>query len=113
MKPNLFLIFTIFALTLSHDLLASTKKKNMDPELIKREEMVVMSRQLGVTCVYCHNESNFRDATLPAYKIANEHIATTKLLNEKGFKGKPQVDCYLCHKGVAKPEFREPAHKSH
>ncbi len=82
-----------------------------DPDTLTRERMVVMARQLGVTCTHCHDPSNFKSAQLTTYKVAQEHIRITNLLNSKeGFNGKPTVDCYTCHRGEAQPAYREPVH---
>ncbi len=84
-------------------------KTQPDPDTLTRESMVVIARQLGVTCTHCHDPSNFKSTQLPTHKIAQEHIRITNLLNSKeGFDGKPTVDCYSCHRGEASPAFREP-----
>jgi hypothetical protein len=76
-----------------------------------RELMVKISRQLGVTCNYCHDVTNFRSAKLPTYKIGKEHLKIVDLLNRQGFKGPkaPKADCYMCHRGKAVPDYKETA----
>lgn len=69
-----------------------------------RENMIKISHELGVTCNYCHDVSNFKNNNNPHYKIAKKHMVVTKLINEKGFKGNPTITCYICHKGNAKPK---------
>lgn len=73
-----------------------------------RAQMITISRQLGVTCNYCHNTRNYRDKSNPKWKVAKAHIQMVDLLNSQ-FKHtfSDKVDCYMCHKGVAKPEFKE------
>ena len=93
-----------FALFLSY---SEADKESKDWDLQKREEMVRMSRQLGVTCTHCHDVTNLRKTDKPPYKIALDHIRITTLLNQEGFKGKPKVDCFLCHRGAAKPPYHE------
>lgn len=78
------------------------EKLDKDEDLAVRENMVSISRQLGVTCTYCHDINNFKFDKKETYAIAREHIRITTLLNEQGFKGKPRVSCNLCHRGHAK-----------
>ena len=71
-------------------------------------QMNILSRQLGVTCNHCHNTKNYRDQSNPNWKIGKKHIEIVDMLNDKyktAFSEK--VDCYMCHKGTAKPEFKE------
>jgi hypothetical protein len=79
-------------------------------ETLQREYMVKVARQLGVTCNYCHDVKNFRSTALPAYKVAVEHTKIVDLLNTKGFLGPkaPRADCYMCHRGKAIPDYKEP-----
>ena len=80
-----------------------------------REKMMLWSRQLGVTCVYCHNLDNFKDDTKPTFKISLKHNNMNKILQEEIFndrdKGnvlKVKVDCYMCHRGKDMPSYQEP-----
>lgn len=78
-----------------------------DPDIVMRESMVVMARQLGVTCTHCHDPNNFKSSSMRTHTIAREHMRATAWLNTKdGLGGKPKVDCYTCHRGevVPKPE---------
>lgn len=73
-----------------------------------RVQMADISRQLGVTCVHCHNTRNYRDGSKAAHGIAKSHMEMVDTINEKyknSFSAK--VDCFMCHKGQAKPEFKE------
>jgi hypothetical protein len=83
-----------------------------DQELKIRENMVNISRQLGVTCNYCHDVKNFRNSSLKTWKTAKDHIRIVDLLNSKGFTKGPRVDCYLCHRGQAVPDYREGSPKN-
>lgn len=76
-----------------------------------RDEMVKISRELGVTCTECHNVSKFSDDSKQAFKISRDHMKITQLLKERGFDGKkgPESTCYMCHRGKLKPDFKEPA----
>ena len=74
-----------------------------------REVMVVMSRQLGVTCTACHNTDDFKSDKIAAFKIAKEHMKITQLLIDNGMNGKsgPKADCYMCHRGELRPPYQE------
>lgn len=112
MRPN-FKLFTLFAITslmafaMTTDLQAKSSKKWTDAELKTRAEMIDISRQLGVTCAHCHDTSNLKSPQKRAYKVAKEHLRVTRLLNDKGFKGKPKVTCYMCHRGKVVPDYKE------
>lgn len=75
-----------------------------------REEMVVISRQMGVTCTECHNVSNFASDEKKSFKVAKEHMKLTQMLKDNGFDGKkgPVASCYMCHRGKLTPEYKEP-----
>lgn len=85
---------------------ATSLKKSEDKI---RAEMIVISRQLGVTCTECHNVQNFKSDEKKNFKIGLEHMKITALLKEKGFDGKkgPEASCYMCHQGELRPEFKE------
>lgn len=87
-----------------------SSQKKEDPDLAMREYMLKISRQLGVTCNYCHNVKNFKDASLPTWKISKEHMKVVHLLNTEGFTSSraPKADCYMCHQGKAKYQYQEP-----
>lgn len=75
-----------------------------------REEMVTISRELGITCSECHNVQNFSDNSKKAFKVGLEHMKLTQMLKENGLDGKkgPTATCYLCHRGKLKPDYKEP-----
>jgi uncharacterized HAD superfamily protein len=79
-----------------------------------REQMIVISRQLGVTCITCHNTENFKSDRKDTFKIAKEHMKLTQLLIDSGLNGKPaaKADCYMCHRGQLKPDYKEKAPSS-
>lgn len=80
-------------------------------EEIQRERMVVISRQLGVTCNTCHDNKNFTSDKKASYKIAKEHIRLVQVLIDNGMDGqnnRPKADCYMCHRGRAIPDYKEP-----
>lgn len=76
-----------------------------------REEMVQISRELGVTCSECHNVQNFADATKKSFQISAKHMKLTNLIRANGFDGKngPIMTCYMCHRGKLIPDYKEPA----
>lgn len=78
-----------------------------------RQEMVVISRQLGVTCAECHNVQNFASAEKKPYKIAKDHIRIVETLRAHGFDGKkgPEATCYMCHQGDLHPDYKEAVSK--
>lgn len=75
-----------------------------------REEMIVISRELGVTCNECHNVQNFKSDTKKSFKVSLEHMKLTRMLSENGLDGKkgPKATCYMCHRGKLMPEYKEP-----
>lgn len=87
------------------------------PEVIKsqeeeiRQQMLVMSRHLGVTCTTCHRTENFKSEELPAYKVAKAHLKLTQVLIDNGLDGsrkdRPKADCYMCHRGQLIPDYKE------
>ena len=84
--------------------------KLKDPELEQRDFMIKISRQLGVTCIYCHDVNNFKDRSLATYKVSAEHIHMVNLLNQRSFTAKngARADCYMCHRGKSIPDYKEP-----
>jgi hypothetical protein len=76
-----------------------------------RQQMIVMSRHLGVTCTTCHKTENFQSDEIPAFKVAKAHIKLTQALIDNGFDGsakdRPKADCYMCHRGQLMPDYKE------
>lgn len=76
-----------------------------------RVSMINISRQLSVTCTTCHDPKNFASNEKGTFKTAKEHMRLTQLLIDQGFDGlekRPKADCYMCHRGKLKPDYREP-----
>jgi hypothetical protein len=97
----------ILPILLAAGLSLAAKAVDPDPDLVGREAMVQISKQLGVTCAYCHNPQNFRDGHMKTFQIAKEHMRVTATLNgPQGFNGKPKVDCYVCHQGKATVDYK-------
>lgn len=88
----------------------SVKALKSDEEEMRRT-MIQISRQLGVECTACHNTKNFRSAEKVEFRIAKEHMRITQMLIDNGFDGRekrPKADCFMCHRGVMKPPYKEP-----
>jgi len=79
--------------------------KMMTKEDQIRDQMISISKQLGVTCTECHNVKNFTEDTKVSFKVAREHMRITALLKANGFDGKkePEASCMMCHQGKLKP----------
>jgi hypothetical protein len=85
------------------------KIKSQEEEM--RQQMIVMSRHLGVTCTTCHKTENFQSEEIPAFKTAKAHIKLTQALIDNGLDGsskdRPKADCYMCHRGQLIPDYKE------
>ncbi len=83
--------------------------KSQEEEI--RQQMLVMSRHLGVTCTTCHKTENFKSDEMPSYKTAKAHIKLTQTLIDSGLDGsrkdRPKADCYMCHRGQLVPDYKE------
>ena len=82
-----------------------------------KTEMKLIKRSLGTTCNHCHQFQPKRDwtADTDTKKTARAMLDMTKKLNDNvmtaytlGLKeGKaPKATCYLCHKGLEKPQMK-------
>lgn len=74
-------------------------------EQIVREQMLRISKELGVTCSTCHNLKNYKDASLKPFQVSVDHMHAVDLLRKQGFDGikYPQANCYICHQGKLIP----------
>ncbi len=95
--------------------LAKVYSQNISEQVDEKEKMKVWSRQLGVTCNYCHNLENFKDDSKETYKTSLKHQQVVKILQDQIFNEhdkanllKVKVDCYMCHRGSDKPNYIEP-----
>ncbi len=110
--------FLLLSLLLSSAQLSAQSAKSVkNKEGDIREEMIKISRQLGVTCTACHKTDNFKSGEMPTFKIAKEHMKLTQILIDKGMDGQlkdgknaTMADCYLCHRGKLHPDYKEPVH---
>jgi nitrate/TMAO reductase-like tetraheme cytochrome c subunit len=90
---------------------AQTAAKLKTDEELMREQMVSMSKQLGVTCTSCHNAENFKSDKKIEFKVAKEHMKLTQLLIDAGMNGQnkaPKASCYMCHRGELHPAYQMP-----
>lgn len=103
----LFLLGLVLLLPKAH---SESVTKFVTKEEKIREQMIVISRELGVTCTECHNVQNFRDDSKKSFKVGKEHMKLTQMLKENGFDGKkgPMATCYMCHRGKLMPDYKEP-----
>lgn len=76
-----------------------------------REQMITISRELGVTCTECHKVTNFADGSKKTFKVSLDHMKLTQMLKENGMDGKkgPEATCYMCHRGKLRPDYKEPS----
>lgn len=87
---------------------AQSAQKIIRSESQIREEMIIISENLGVTCTECHNVQNFKDGSKKNHKVSLEHMKITALLREQGWNGKsgPDATCYMCHRGQLRPPIK-------
>ena len=81
-------------------------KNEVANDLAMREYMLDISKQLGVTCNYCHNVKNYKDESMKTHQVSKQHMRVLHMLNTEGFVGQNslKVDCFMCHQG--KPKFK-------
>lgn len=97
----------VFSSEISLSQSAHELKKNSEEY---RAYMVEISRQLGVSCVACHSTKNFASDEKKEFRVAKDHMRITQTLIDAGFngeKGQPKADCFMCHRGQIKPDYRE------
>lgn len=110
MRPLFIFFLSALVLFAKNSLQAQTAKELKEKEEAIRQSMLQISRQLGVTCNTCHNTSNFKSNEKPLFQVAAFHMKITQQLIDSGFNGKegqPKADCYMCHRGQLKPDFKE------
>ena len=74
--------------------------------------MQFISSSLGVECTFCHVQGKMDADDKPAKKTAREMIAMTAEINKTHFGGRPQMTCYSCHRGAARPVSVPPVMES-
>jgi len=106
-------IFALFWVPESHSQapqLAGAQRTKMSDEEI-RKQMLTISRQLGVSCLACHETENFAANKKIEYRVAKEHMRLVQVLIDNGMDGqgnRPKADCFMCHRGTLKPAYKEP-----
>lgn len=108
---NKIVLTILFSVSFSLNGFAQTAAQIKANDIAYREYKVTLSRQLGVTCAECHDTANFSKSDKMSFKKAKEHIKIVQLLIDNGFDGEnghPKADCYMCHRGKLKPDYREP-----
>lgn len=93
----------------SPQLAGARDAKARDEEV--REQMIVISRQLGVNCLTCHETDNFASNKKREFRVSKDHMRIVQVLIDNGFNGQngqPKADCYMCHLGQLKPNYIEP-----
>jgi hypothetical protein len=89
---------------------AQTAEKIKKSEEEIRQEMIKISRQLGVTCTECHSTKNFKSNEKPNFKVSLSHMKMVEVLKQNGLSGKggePEATCYTCHRGQLKFDHKE------
>ena len=107
LKSSCTTLIAVFTFLCSATALSEEAFEN--PALKTRAYMVEISRQLGVTCTHCHNLNNFKSQEKPAWAISKKHIDLVEILNQqhRDKLGIEKADCYLCHRGKLKPDYKE------
>ncbi|MFZ4403783.1 MAG: photosynthetic reaction center cytochrome c subunit family protein [Pseudobdellovibrionaceae bacterium] len=88
---------------------AQTASKIKEKEEQIRQQMLSISKQLGVTCIECHDTENFKKTDKKNYIISVEHLKLTQMLKDNGLDGKkgPEASCYMCHRGELKYKHQQ------
>nr|BFD62269.1 hypothetical protein BdHM001_09500 [Bdellovibrio sp. HM001] len=109
-RKSFYLLTLFLSLSIQPAQAQSVSKFVTNEEKI-REEMIGISRELGVTCNACHNVQNFKADDKKAFKVSKEHMKLTQMLRDNGLDGKkgPKATCYMCHRGKLMPDYKEPA----
>lgn len=104
-------IFAFFIFIISTQSYSQTPEKLKQTEEELRQQMITISRQLGVTCTECHNVKNFKDDSKKSFKISLKHLKMVELLKLNGLSGnnsEPEASCFMCHKGKLRFKYKEP-----
>ena len=65
--------------------------------------MQFMASSLGVNCNFCHVPGKMEADDKGEKKTARQMITMTNEINKTHFGGRPQITCYSCHRGSARP----------
>lgn len=112
LKKNTMQIAIIFScLAFAVDVRCESAVEIKKTENEVREQMIKISAELGVTCTECHMVTNFKDSSKESYRVAIQHLKIVQALKENGFngqKGQPEANCFLCHRGELKFNYKPP-----
>lgn len=103
----LFLLLLTFPAFETAQSQSADKIKSSEEQI--RQEMLTISKQLGVTCGECHNLKNFASDEKPSFKVSLDHMKLVDLMRERGMDGKrgPEASCYMCHQGQLKYKYTQ------
>lgn len=65
--------------------------------------VLAFSRALGVDCMHCHVQDDWKNQTRPAFVIARRMALMVESLNAEQLAGTKGVDCESCHGGQPRP----------
>ncbi len=83
-----------------------TRKFNIDmPEAQLKKVMKVMADDIGVKCVFCHNEKDYTSDEKPMKDFVRKKMYLVDWMNNKyrPKNAKWEYSCYTCHRGSIKP----------
>lgn len=107
---NRMIIWIFFASFIGLHINAQTPDKIKKSEEDIRQEMIKISRQLGVACTECHTTKNFKSNEKQSFKVSLVHMKMVDLLKQNGLSGKngeSEASCYTCHRGSLKFDHKE------
>jgi hypothetical protein len=58
---------------------------------------------LGVECAHCHVPDQWKDASKPAFAVAQKMNEMVRELNANQLAGTKGVECFTCHAGATRP----------
>jgi len=68
-----------------------------------RSTMQFFADSLGVQCTFCH-AFPFDADVKPQKAMARRMVKMVFAINKDTFNGRPQVNCYTCHRGSSRPD---------
>lgn len=110
LKSSFFVIMLM--VLLPHGAFTQTRVKSPSEIRLReeeiREQMLQISKELGVACTECHITSNWRDGSKNSFKVAAEHLKLVELLKTKmDGKGKNlEANCFMCHRGQLRYQWK-------
>ncbi|MCH8010430.1 MAG: c-type cytochrome [Candidatus Marinimicrobia bacterium] len=82
----------------------------------------IVAKSLGVKCKFCHNIKDYSIDENPHKLVAREMMSMVNSINVrmesiqeiaqnagmKHWDEAPVIECWVCHRGITKPEFKRP-----